>query len=521
VYRLLACAAAFALSLTFWTFTVDDAGIALRYARNLASGEGAVFSLGQEPPVEGYSSPLWILLEVPLFLARLPDNSALAGAKALGLVFVLLTVAAVPPLARRIGATGSGVTTATALVALVPYAAFWGVSGLETPCYLFLLVASLAMYAADRGSAGTGVLLLALALTRPEGILTAAAILASGPLAGRTTRSTDLAPRHRVLPAIIIVVVGYGLWTVWRWSYYGAPISNSFYAKAMAPAFWHLATRALETVPLVVYLVPLAWPAWRATASGWRRPATTAVLAAVLAQGVFLILPSPEWRPAFRYELPVVVLVMLLAGVGLGEWIERRRTGQPYRRVTAWATTAALLAWVAIPAWSLRPWTATSTAWTELALAQWIRMHAPGAALATYDVGILPYFSGVPRVVDIGAQGLLNPETARRGYDVDAILAAEPDIVLLPPPEDLTHPDDPVARLSSDDRFRNSYAPLATVTVVDDYRLTVYARDTAAVGRDGHEAIQALAESSRHRAPSSRLPERHGFFSATWSPRSP
>ena len=39
----------------------DDAFISMRYARNLAGGQGLVWNPGQ-PPVEGFTSPAWVLL---------------------------------------------------------------------------------------------------------------------------------------------------------------------------------------------------------------------------------------------------------------------------------------------------------------------------------------------------------------------------------------------------------------------------------------------------------------------------
>ena len=43
--------------------TVDDMFIFLRYAENFARGEGLVFNPGER--VEGFSSPLWVLLLTP------------------------------------------------------------------------------------------------------------------------------------------------------------------------------------------------------------------------------------------------------------------------------------------------------------------------------------------------------------------------------------------------------------------------------------------------------------------------
>src|SRR5262245_42468042 len=56
-------APAFALLVNMWrvrTFTVDDAYISFRYARNLAHGLGLVYNEGER--IEGYTNFLWTVL---------------------------------------------------------------------------------------------------------------------------------------------------------------------------------------------------------------------------------------------------------------------------------------------------------------------------------------------------------------------------------------------------------------------------------------------------------------------------
>ena len=48
--------AAYTLAVTRFWWTVDDAFISFRYARNLARGDGLRFNLGDHIPVEGYSN---------------------------------------------------------------------------------------------------------------------------------------------------------------------------------------------------------------------------------------------------------------------------------------------------------------------------------------------------------------------------------------------------------------------------------------------------------------------------------
>ena len=64
--------------LLVWRFdyVCDDAYISFRYARNLVLGRGLRFNLGVEPPVEGYSEFLWVLLvSGGLKLGLAPESS--------------------------------------------------------------------------------------------------------------------------------------------------------------------------------------------------------------------------------------------------------------------------------------------------------------------------------------------------------------------------------------------------------------------------------------------------------------
>src|SRR5256885_15747624 len=49
------------LIVRYWPFTVDDTYITLRYAANLAAGQGPSWNVRSQP-IEGYTSFLWMLL---------------------------------------------------------------------------------------------------------------------------------------------------------------------------------------------------------------------------------------------------------------------------------------------------------------------------------------------------------------------------------------------------------------------------------------------------------------------------
>ena len=46
----------------FWTFTIDDVFISLRYAKNAARGFGLVFNPGER--VEAFTNLLWTLIAI-------------------------------------------------------------------------------------------------------------------------------------------------------------------------------------------------------------------------------------------------------------------------------------------------------------------------------------------------------------------------------------------------------------------------------------------------------------------------
>ena len=115
--------------------TIDDAFITFRYARNLASGNGLVFNLGER--VEGATSLSWTLLLAAAETLRLPIEAA---ALVLGVAFAVLALREAYLLGRRLGASPAACLAAVALVAV--HGRFWLVAanGLEGGLFAFLVV---------------------------------------------------------------------------------------------------------------------------------------------------------------------------------------------------------------------------------------------------------------------------------------------------------------------------------------------------------------------------------------------
>jgi len=189
----------------------DDAFFSLIYARNLSQGLGLVFQEGER--VEGISNLLWtLILSIPYVLEMDPIPFALG----LGILFYIALISSACVLEKREFPELSFPIFPLAL-GLYHHLAVFASSGLETmsfTCCIFLGIETW------RRDSSISMLLFSLAaVLRPEGGLFLAyfALL-------------DLFSGKRVLPSLglgFLLCVALG-----RVSYYGAPVPNTFFAKA-------------------------------------------------------------------------------------------------------------------------------------------------------------------------------------------------------------------------------------------------------------------------------------------------
>jgi arabinofuranosyltransferase len=206
------------LALVCWHYTVDDAFISFRCARNLAQGNGLVFNVGER--VEAFSNPLWVFV---LSLASLMRIDLVAASKLIGIGCGVLTLLLLMRLCLRALALSRGAT----LIALC-YAAsnisivYSAISGLETAFYTASLVLMVYLLT-EKKEMLAGVACALLTLTRPEGILYAVPLAIGCYLNGCGFR--------RLLTVLCIPVAAYGLFASFRLLYYGALVPNSYHAK--------------------------------------------------------------------------------------------------------------------------------------------------------------------------------------------------------------------------------------------------------------------------------------------------
>ncbi|HYX23309.1 MAG TPA: hypothetical protein VFC23_04085, partial [Thermoanaerobaculia bacterium] len=232
----------------------DDAYISYRYSQHLASGQGLVFNPGER--VEGFSNLLYVLLLAPA-AALVPADRLYAVSAGLNVLFALVTLIVLHRFARRrLGPRAAG---ALALViALCPPLWVWVASGLETPLVLLLQIATWVLVERtveekEEGESGgrtavLGLCLLCLiaalcVLVRVDGFITP--LLAAGFLVLRGRWRTALA----VTGAAGATFAGTVLW---RLSYYGWPLPNTYYAKVSGALPLRLEAGGLQVVSILL-----------------------------------------------------------------------------------------------------------------------------------------------------------------------------------------------------------------------------------------------------------------------------
>jgi arabinofuranosyltransferase len=298
----------------FREFAIDDAFITFRYVRQFVAGNGLVFNIGER--VEGYSNFLWVML---LALPHAMGVEPMTAARALGVILSAGTLLVTYQLARS---APYPVLAPLMLAACAPFTA-WTMGGLETALFAFLLVASAFAFIREeeRGhGAASGLLFGLLALARPEGIIffgLAAGIRIWRIFLSRNEPPAGLPRRDGLrLAGFCLVFVPH---FVWRLSYYGWPLPNTVYAKAMG-----LHPRAL--IEGAHYL----FEGMTAIGGAWFLAVPIALivikrrsfrydflLACVAAYGLFVLIGGGDWMPLQRFWAHILPLLIALAHAGL------------------------------------------------------------------------------------------------------------------------------------------------------------------------------------------------------------
>ncbi len=424
---------------------LDDSWIHLRFARNLAAGEGLSFNPGEL--VTGSTAPLWTALLSVLFL--LPGSPVL-WAKLVGVALLVLAVELVYRVARELRLPAGLAALAAALTALTEWMVWSALSGLEIPLFVALSLGGILLHMRERRRAGgppVSLAVLALAcLARPEGLLLLLLAFCDRLLlfdrdadGGLVCRRPAVAPLAAGLALAALLL---GPMLAFNLAVGGSPVPTTFGAKvppagASGPSGLVPSLRYLHRAPIDVlfraqpYMLLFAGAGLLSlgvrlgTARDRGLLLGTWLLGLPLAYGVVAAISGETVAGNFgRYFFPLFPIVILVGVAGLESGAELLAGGV---RCGRWrmplrAALLALLFWpnaIGIVRGSQRYVQSVANVHDgNLRAAAWLAERVPPeAVIAVTDIGVFGYM--LPnRIVDLA--GIAHPEARRVRYQAAA-----------------------------------------------------------------------------------------------------
>jgi arabinofuranosyltransferase len=375
-------AAALGLSLLFGGSTLEDAHITFRYARNFGEGAGfGVWNIG-EPPVEGATSFLWMLL---LGFGEKVGISPFVLSKAVGIASLLGIILLFGHLSHSAAQRGEERTARTALAAAALAAvyvplAWYAVSGMETTFFsllvAFTVVSIVSAQPGMKWVIADCLVIVLLVLLRPEGMLIGLM------LAGA---KIFMAGGHRIarfaqLGTLALAIAGI---ESYRLLHFGDPLPNTYYAKASGELGYflrfgntYLRQFLKNTWPIWLTILAGGFIAWKRRDSIRAEPLFAIVVALyfayVLRAGGDPVSAFPLWR----HFVHIAPLWLFLAGAAI------TRLGQNRAQVITLSMIVGLLTAVTMYVKTIAPLKLEIT---------------PGFAVRQADN---PYFDFVNRITD-------------------------------------------------------------------------------------------------------------------------
>ncbi|MFH1760943.1 MAG: hypothetical protein ABIA63_07560 [bacterium] len=209
----------------------EDAFISFRFAKHLAQGYGIKWNIG-EPPVEGYTNFLWVIICAAVYKMgfNLPGIS-----QVLGILAAIGTLSYVFLFASNIlNLRGVTALLPCLFLAIAGPFATWAASGMETNLFGLLLMMGTyysAKFWKDNLITNLNFSLISLflaTLTRPEGFFVYGIISFLSIMYSLNKSRPKL---KSVLAGNLTFIIPFALYFVWRFSYFGYPLPNTFYAK--------------------------------------------------------------------------------------------------------------------------------------------------------------------------------------------------------------------------------------------------------------------------------------------------
>lgn len=432
--------ALFFTGLSFYHYLPDDTFITLRYARNVARGDGFAFNRGER--IEGYSNFLWLIILVFAEKIGLP---LLVTSRVLSLLcsVAILVLAYAASRHAAAGATAEGWNADLAaflppmLLAVSAPLLTWSFSGTEIPLYTALLLLGFIFLRQQRRPGPVLAAFGLLGLVRPEGLLFYG--LAWIMLLVRRRNKREV-----LLTGSGILILLYAPYAAWKWFYFGSLVPNTFYAKT-GPLNLMLRNGSDYVGGFFAsygYLLLLGLLLMEKRLL--RTHAFLLPLIFVIVHWAAVLLLGGDWMPYYRLLLPTLPLIMMMVGegvIGTGS----RKTAQTTERAHSNPVPLVTLVLVLIVLFPgvLRygPFEGERTT-VKVFARLGMRLQEilpPHTSIGLGSTGAIGYYTDMT-IVDI--LGLTEVHIAREGHIVASqpghmktdgayVLAKEPDLLLL------------------------------------------------------------------------------------------
>lgn len=426
--------------LYFYHYVPDDTFITLRYARNVARGDGFVFNRGVH--LEGYTNFLWLIILAAASRLGLP---LLGTARALSLVFSLIVLGLTFSLSRdsvrRATLKGwdggfASLLPSMLLSASAPFLV-WSLAGTEIPLYTALLLLGFKLLRDGRPPAAVFTVFGLLGLVRPDGLLFYA-------LAGIFLLRRGGNRGGIVATGAALLLFFFGPYLTWKWFYFGSLVPNTFYAKTGPPDLMLSNGAKYIGAYMASYGYLLILGMLLLKKNFLKERMMVQALAFVLAHWSALLLLGGDWMPHFRLLLPTLPLVLLAMNEGLVAAVAQRSAQIPEgeRGSSIPLVAMVLVLFVMFPG-GLRYERFEKERFAVHLFSRLGKslqvMLPPGTSLGLGSTGAIGYYTDM-EIVDI--LGLTEKHIARRGLVVASqpghmktdgayVLGRKPDLLLL------------------------------------------------------------------------------------------
>lgn len=312
-----------ALTIHFVTahgWLTDDAFISFRYAENLAMGNGLVYNLGEH--VEGYSNFLWVLFIAAGIRLGIPPESCALALSFLSAAGTLLVVSYFS--SKSDALKGESISHFYPAMLLAGIGSFWIWTfggGLESVLYAFLGTAAvlrLSFYQKTLPKRSSLVYLSLLctlvAFLRPEGIIFfgySFLILGYQHYQSHTWK--------RLFWFVIPFAMLFSAYLGWKIWYFGGLVPNTVYAKVdpstiQAWSGLKYVLKFFATYPVLVLFSFIAIAMVKV-----HRRAILTMTGFLFLYCFFVVLAGGDFMYAYRFMVPVVPILVLLAYKGIEE----------------------------------------------------------------------------------------------------------------------------------------------------------------------------------------------------------